>query len=288
MKILLIGKTGQLGGDLIKNNTGHEIYAPGRELIEISSPETVSSAINYFNPDILINTAAFHNLPACEQDPCKAFSINCIAVRNMALQCRQQGIIFLTFSTDYVFGGEKSVPYVEEDKLSPLQIYGISRAAGEYAVMAVAHDSSIIVRTCGLYGVFGARSKGGNFVDQRLKDAAEHKVIEIGCDQIVSPTYTGDLSRAIYRLIEHPGCKYGIYHLVNKGQCSWYEFTKAIYKIKGLNVDLQPVDRLGRSGEMRRPLYSVLANTKASALGIDLPHWRVGLGEYIQEKYGKQ
>jgi len=107
----------------------------------------------------------------------------------------------------------------------------------------------------------------------------------MGSDQIVSPTYTHDLSKAVLQLIEHPQRKPGIYHLVNEGKCSWYELTKAIYEIMGFTVNVTPLDRGGKSGDMRRPLFSALANTKARALGISLPHWRDALERYLKEKY---
>ncbi len=284
MRILLIGKTGQLGGDILDLNHKHEIFAPARDLLDVTSKPSVDKAIKDFRPDVVINTSAFHNVPLCETDYDKAFLVNCIAVRDLAASCRNSGVILVTFSSDYVFGGEKRSPYREDDKPAPLQIYGITRAAGEYAAMSVAPEHSIVIRTCGLYGKSGARSKGGNFVDKRLLDAKNKTVLEMSCEQIISPTYTEDLSLAIFELIDHPDRKPGIYHLVNEGECSWYEFTKAIYEIIGLNMDLRPVDRGGKSGDMRRPLYSVLANTKAKALGIELPHWRNGLERYLKVK----
>ncbi len=285
MKILLIGKTGQLGGDILKNGVKHEIYAPERSVLDIESKDEIEKAIKAYKPSVVINTAAFHNVPLCETEHGKAFRINCIAVRDIALVCKKMGARFVTFSSDYVFGGEKQIPYQESDQPAPLQVYGISRVAGEYAALATAHDITTIIRTCGLYGTSGARSKGGNFVDKRIQDASEHSSLEMGCEQIACPTYTDDLSRMVLRLIEHPQAQSGIYHLVNEGECSWYKFTKAIYEIMHIHVEVKPVDRQGMSGAMRRPLYSVLKNTKARALGITLPPWQDALERYLKEKY---
>lgn len=284
MKVLLIGKTGQLGGDLIRNNPGHEIHAPSRQELEIGSREGIRQVMTAVAPDLVINTAAFHNVPLCETDVASAFLVNCAAVRDLAAVCQEANIMFVNFSTDYVFGGEKRTPYLEDDRPQPVQMYGISRVAGEFAALAAAPNHAVIIRTCGLYGRSGAQSKGGNFVDKRIQDAGTSRLMEMGCDQVVSPTSTDDLSRAVWQLIAHPGCKPGIYHLVNEGECTWYEFTKAIYEITGLDVIVKPVDRGGMSGDMRRPLYSALANTKANALGINLPSWRTGLERYILEK----
>lgn len=284
LKILLIGKTGQLGSDLLRNNPGHEILAPGRDMLDLNDLKLIRTVVTDAAPDLVINTAAFHNVPLCEVEVEQAFRINCAAVRDLALVCREQGAQLVTFSSDYVFGGERHTPYREDDRPQPMQIYGITRLAGEYAAVAASFDQAVIIRTCGLYGRSGAQSKGGNFVDKRLADARSHNRLEMGCDQVVAPTATEDLSRAVWQLIAHPGCQPGIYHLVNEGHCSWYEFTRAIYEIAGLTVDVQPVDRGGLSGNMRRPLYSVLANTKAKALGITLPHWRKALEWYLCQK----
>ena len=286
VKILLIGKTGQLGGDILRNSAGYEIYAPDRTQLDICDRDAINAVFDDIRPDAVINTAAFHNVPLCETDPLSAFKVNCVAVQELAKACSRIKALFVTFSSDYVFDGEKKALYQEDDKPNPLQVYGITRVAGEYAALSVAQDHAIVIRTCGLYGVSGAQTKGGNFVDKRVQDAKTHAVVEMGNDQVVSPTYTHDLSKAVLQLIEHPQMLPGIYHIVNEGRCSWYELTKAIYQIMGLAVEVRPLDRGGKSGDMRRPLYSALANTKARALGIILPPWRNALERYLKEKYG--
>lgn len=285
MKLLLIGKTGQLGSDILRNVKEYEIYAPERDVLDIGSRKAVEDMMESCRPDVVINTAAFHNVPLCEIEWEKAFKINCIAVKKLAQCCRKIGALFVTFSTDYVFNGEKRTLYLEDDNPSPLQVYGISKAAGEFIAMSVWPEKTLIIRTCGLYGMSGATSKGGNFVDKRIIDARQNSVIEISCDQVVSPTYTNDLAKAVLQLIHHPDLKPGIYHLVNEGECSWYEFTKALYEVMQLNIKVKPVNRRGLSDEMRRPLYSVLANTKAKALKITLPHWKNALERYLAKKY---
>ena len=285
MNILLIGKTGQLGGSILAEQTSHRIYAPDRSELDIESRESCEQAIAKFRPDVVVNTAAFHNVPQCEVEPMRAFAVNCQSVRDLAAICKKMNARLITFSTDYVFGGEQIMPYREDDRTGPLQIYGISRLAGELVALATAPQHAVVIRTCGLYGLSGATSKGGNFVDKRIADAQTNNELEMGCDQVVSPTYTGDLAQAVLMLIEHPQLVPGIYHLANEGECTWFEFTKAIYETMNLEVRVHPVDRGGMSGEMRRPLYSALANTKARALGITLPHWRDALEQYLQQKY---
>ena len=281
MKILLIGATGQLGSELIRNNPGHDIIAPSRRELDLTRGETIAPVVRDARADWVINTAAFHNVPLCEEQPEQTFRVNCVAVRDLAQACRRYEARLMTFSTDYVFDGVRRTPYHEDDCPAPLQIYGISKLAGEIIARAVAPEHAVIVRTCGLYGQSGAASKGGNFVDKRVNDGHRGGVMEMACEQTVCPTSTHDLSQAVYTLIANPASGPGIYHLVNEGECSWYEFTKAIFDILGCNAQVRPVDRGGRTGMMRRPLYSVLANIRARTLGITLPPWRDALNRYL-------
>jgi dTDP-4-dehydrorhamnose reductase len=206
-------------------------------------------------------------------------------MRDLAAACREFEVRLLTFSSDYVFGGDRQRPYEEHDAPRPLQIYGISRLAGEYAVLATAPQHAIVVRTCGLYGRSGALSKGGNFVDGRVADIMAGKRIEMASEQIVSPTSTDDLSKAVFQLVTHAQAKPGIYHLANSGCCSWFEFTVEILRWLNGASEVIPVDRGGITGGMRRPVYSVLANKKAAALGICMRPWKSALSDYLQEKY---
>jgi dTDP-4-dehydrorhamnose reductase len=285
MRLLLIGRSGQLGGDLLRNNPGHDIEAPGRAELDLTRPDQVRAAIARYRPDLVVNCAAFHNVPLCEEQPEQAFRVNCIAVRDLANACREANARLFTFSSDYVFGGDRRSPYGEDDLPGPLQVYGISRLAGEHAALAAAPGHAVVIRTCGLYGESGARSKGGNFVDGRVADARAGKTIEMASEQVVAPTSTADLSRAVFALAGLPALEPGIYHLVNEGQCSWYELTVAIVEILGLPGRVVPVDRQGRTGTMRRPLYSVLANRKARRLGITLAPWRDALERYLRRRY---
>jgi len=285
MKILIIGKTGQLGGALIEDAiaAGHDVFAPDKHELDITNKQSFLTAMKQFLPDVVINTAAYHNVPLCETNPTRAFQTNCIAVKEMAEISSDFNAWFISFSTDYVFDGKKRAPYTESDTPKPLQMYGLSKLAGEYA--ALSYQNSIIIRTCGLYGLQGATSKGGNFVDNRIKDAEKNTYLEVGNNQTVSPTYTGDLSKAILQLIEQPSKESGIYHLVNQGYCTWYEFTKEIYRIMNIGIELVPVNRKGKTDNMRRPLFSALKNENAAKIDINLPDWRDVLIKYLNIKY---
>ena len=286
MNIFLIGKTGQLGSDIFKNNIKHDIFAPSRGELDLNDSGAMREIVSKVRPQVVINTAAFHNVLSCEREYDQAFRINCIAVRELADVCKEIGSWLVTFSSDYVFSGRKRDAYTEDDMPSPLQIYGVTRLAGEYIAMSTAPKHSIIIRTCGLYGALGSSdSKGKNFVDQRINDAKINKTLEVSCDQIVSPTYTKDLSLAVLSMLENTKLQCGIYHLVNEGACSWFDFTKEIYAIMGLKTRLVSVDRKGVDSGMLRPLYSALANIKAKRMGIVLPYWKDAIRRYLHEKY---
>ena len=154
MKLLLIGATGQLGGDLLRNNTKHEVVAPDRNELDLARPADLAVVVKRYKPELIVNCAAFHNVPLCEEQPEQAFLINSVAVRNLAAIANETGAWFITFSSDYVFGGDgKRTPYLESDRPAPLQTYGITRLAGEYAALSTAPQRAVVIRTCGLYGL---------------------------------------------------------------------------------------------------------------------------------------
>lgn len=282
-KILLIGKDGQLGGEIVKDASAFsfKIFPFNKEELNVTNELQVKEKIEAIKPDILINTSAYHVVAACEDNPLEAMAVNFVAVAKMAKLCKKYDIKFVTYSTDYVFDGEKGTPYKENDKPNPLQIYGISKLAGEYAALNLYSKGTLVIRTCGLYGgEKGSPEKGGNFVLNILKEAQDKKIIEVSSEQIVSPTYAGDLSKATLKLLNSKG-KAGIYHLVNKGHCSWYEFSKEIFKLAKIEKRLKPIDRSGLSRRVKRPKFSALKNIKAKILGIELPFWQEGLKSYF-------
>ena len=282
-KILLIGKTGQLGREIMKDSSlfDFKIVSFGKEELDVTNELQVKEKIEEIKPDILINTSAYHVLVACEENPLKAMAVNFVAVGKMAKLCKKYGIKFITYSTDYIFDGEKGAPYEENDKPNPLQIYGISKLAGEYAALNSCPEGVFVIRTCGLYGgEKGSPEKKGNFVLNIIKETQNKEIIEVSSEQIVSPTYAGDLSKATLRLLNSKANP-GVYHLVNEGYCSWYEFAKEIFKLINIDRKILPIDRGGISGGAERPKFSALKNIKAKNLGIELPSWQEGLKLYL-------
>ncbi len=282
MRIILIGKNGQLGKEIHKQSQerGYDVHAFGREELDIANSEKVKEEIKSFKPDAVFNASAFHVVPQCEDEPEQAFLVNAIALKPIAVVCEEKNIKFVTYSTDYVFDGLKGSLYIEEDKPSPVQMYGISKAAGEYIALAYS-PTSVVIRSSGVYGgKYGSKSKKGNFALNILKQAKSEDSIEVAKEQVVNPTYSVDLAKASLDLLEHKNIS-GIYHLVNEGYCSWAEFALEIVKDKGLPTKIIPVDRKGMAGSLKRPLFSALKNTRARELGVVLPSWQDAIRRYI-------
>ena len=283
MKVVLIGARGQLGTDLNKvlERRGATVLPITRAELDITNPEQVNGVLTAARPDAVINTAAFHKLDDCEKQPAIAFDVNAIAPRQLAQTCEQLGSTLVHISTDYVFGGDRRQPFAEEDCPCPISVYGDSKLAGEYLV-ASCMSRYFVVRTCGLYGHAGSSGKGGNFVENMLKRSPTD-ALSVVTDQVATPTATADLAEAITRLMVTDA--YGLYHASSEGQCSWYEFTCAIFELAGISRHVNAVTTPAHvPGAVRRPQYSVLSKKKLASLGIAMPHWRDALARYIQTR----
>ena len=272
MKLLVLGNTGQ-----------PDLNLPFRfqEDLDVTEPGAVDSVLDTIAPDVVINATAYHVLPDCDRFPERAFATNAIAVKAMAEACHGRDVEFVTYSTDYVFDGLKGSPYFEVDAPNPLQTYGVSKYAGEL-LARLGHPDTIVIRTCGLYGgETGSRSKRGNFVLSVLRESESESQLEVSSEQIVNPTYAGDLAAATLALLAARP-EGGLYHLAAEGRCAWSEFAEAIMELTGRPMKILPVDRGSRSGSMRRPPFSALGNRRARAAGVTLPDWKDGLTRYLE------
>jgi dTDP-4-dehydrorhamnose reductase len=284
MRVMVIGSSGQLGSELVNALHSETVVALTHGDIDVTDSGSVHRSFELHKPDIVINTAAFHRVDDCESQVEKAFQVNGFAVRNLALACREFKAALVHLSTDFVFGGERREPYIELDRPDPLNVYGASKLAGEY-LLATVLPHHFIIRTCGLFGTGGSRSKGGNFVETMLRRAADGKPIRVVNDQVVTPTYTVDLARKICELIRTDN--YGLYHISSNGACSWFEFAQSIFELAGVEADLGPTTTEAIGARARRPPYSVLKNFRLERLGMDdLPCWKDGLKRYLAERQG--
>lgn len=285
MKVLVTGANGQLGTDLCKVLRDFELIPLTHKDIEISDMNSVKQAFNKHKPDIIINTAAYVRVDDCETEQDKAFLINALGARNVAVVAQELGARLIHISTDYVFGGEaepRTTPYTEFDTPVPLSIYGKSKLAGENLVrhFCLRH---FIIRVSGLFGTAGSSGKGGNFIETMLRLAREHDELRVVKDQVFSPTYTRDLARKIAQLMTTE--YYGIFHITNRGACSWYEFTTEILKLAGITTPVVPITSDQYPQKARRPRYSVLDNSHLRLLGMDdMTTWQGALREYMIEK----
>lgn len=283
MKILLTGANGQLGSDLRPALAKHELIATTRNMLDVTHPTQAREFIFAHKPDVLLNTTAFNKVDASEADASEALRVNALAAQQLALICRDLDIPLMHISTDFVFDGLKHSPYVESDLPNPLSAYGASKQAGELLVRA-AWPRHFIIRTCGLYGVAGSSGKGGNFVNTMLRMAKEGKPINVVGDQICTPTSTQDLAAQLALLIETNA--YGTYHVNNHGACSWHEFAAEIFKLAGLQADLNPISSQQFGAPAVRPPYSVLQNAALQTLGLDhMRDWHEALAEYVALKH---
>ena len=282
MRVAVIGANGQLGSDIchVYKEAGHDIQELNHDKIDITEFDKRFEVLKAINPDLVISTAAMHNVEICEENPEKSFLVNGIGARNLALLSKEIQIPLVHFSTDYIFDGQKESPYFEDDLPIPLNVYGNTKLSGEIFLRNIA-DSFFIVRVSGLYGKAACRAKGGlNFVQLMLKLANEKDEIRVVDDEVLSPTYTISVAEQLERLTQTD--KYGVYHMVSEGSCSWYEFAKKIFELAEIDIELNVAHPDEFPVKVPRPKYSVLRNRNLEAEGLNImPHWVEGLRRYL-------
>jgi dTDP-4-dehydrorhamnose reductase len=283
LKVFLIGANGQLGTDLhrIFVSDGTSVVPVTHKDLDICHAKAVFAAISDARPDVVVSTAAYHRVEECETQTTLAFEVNAFGARNLAQACDRAGCVLVNFSTDYVFDGKQQKPYSEADLPHPLSVYGASKLSGEHLVAAV-FERYFVIRTCGLYGLAGSSGKGGNFVETMLKKAAAKSQIRVVNDQILTPTFTSDLADAVVKLIRTD--RFGLFHISNQGECSWYKFAKTIFELEKQKVDLSPVTTDQFPSPVKRPPYSVLLKDRLNASGIVMPRWEDALARYLSER----
>jgi dTDP-4-dehydrorhamnose reductase len=284
VKIALIGVNGQLGTDINSLFEGKGVAVAGLvglKDINVSDLATSKNIIKSINPDIVINTAAFHDVDLCEDEARSAFEVNVMGVRNLAVICKKMDIPLMHFSTDYIFDGKKKEPYTEDDCAAPLSLYGISKLAGEQ-IMRYMLDKYYIIRLSGLYGRTGSVGKGyTNFIEQMIKMSEKEKEIKVVDDQVITPTSTVDVAEKLFELLQTG--KYGVYHMTNTGSCSWYEFACEIFRLMKISAKISPTTTEEFGAKARRPEYSVLDNLNLRKIGLeDMRDWKEALKDYIR------
>ncbi len=282
MKIAVLGANGQLGSDICGafEQNGDSVVGLTHAEIEVSSEDSVKSALVAIAPQLVINTVAMHHVEKCEADPSASFGINGTGARNVARVAAEISAAVAYISTDYVFDGEKHSPYVETDVALPLNVYGVTKLAGEHLTRCY-NPRHFILRVSGLYGIHPCRAKGGlNFVELMLKLSGEREELRVVDDEFVSPTPTTQVARQLVGLSRTDA--YGLYHATTEGSCSWYDFAREIFALSGSKVRLERARPGEFPAKVPRPKYSVLENAALHASSLNcFTDWREGLQEYL-------
>lgn len=267
MKVAVFGSEGQLGIELVHvfRERGHEVSGFSRRDVDILDAAHVEARLALIDADIVLNAAAYNKVDVAETEPQVAYAVNGLAVRNLAVACRQLDARLVHFSTDYVFDGMAERPYREEDAVRPLSAYGVSKLAGELYAQAYC-DSALVLRTSGVFGPAGRRTAGGNFVESMLRVALKNQPIRVVQDHVASPTYAPELARVTADLAERG--EVGIFHVGGGQAISWFDYAARLFAKAGLSPELKPTNEREYRTAARRPKYSALENARLVRTGV--------------------
>lgn len=281
MRIAICGGFGQLGQSLQGCVTG-EVLPLTSQAANLCNPDQMRGVLGEFQPDVVINCAAYNLVDQAEDEPESAFAVNAFGVRHLARICEELSCGLVHVSSDYVFGLDRGDdrPWTEADRPGPVSAYGTSKLTGEYFALSECRRA-FVVRTCGLYGNPEGSAKG-NFVRTMLRLGNERDRLTIVDDQHCTPTSTADLAAAIAGLIQTR--EYGLYHATNSGSTTWCGFARRIFELSGIEVDVQPITSAQFGARARRPAYSVLDCARMErVLGRALPSWETAIENYLRE-----
>lgn len=284
--VAIIGANGQLGSDLTEywGKSQYAVVALDEDVIKVEDVDSVRSALTGARASIVLNTAAFHNVPLCEKDPVQSFKVNSLGALNVAQVAADLGMTNVYISTDYVFDGAKSAPYVEDDAPNPLNVYASTKLLGEYYTLNYC-PAGYVLRVSGIYGRVPCRAKGGNFITTMVRLAAEKPEVRVVTDEVLTPTATSAIAEASRTIVEQ-GIP-GRYHATCEGSCSWFEFAQVIFQTLKLSTPLLPASVKDFPSPVRRPFYSVLENGMMKQQHLPmLPHWREALVAFLHKQYG--
>jgi dTDP-4-dehydrorhamnose reductase len=280
----VFGAFGQLGVELTAElrRRGYEVGAFGRADIDIANSEKVERAVAEFDPRVVFNAAAYNQVDLAEREPMAAYEANGLAVRNLALACRQTDARLVHFSTDYVFDGTLGRSYTEADAVHPLGAYAVSKLAGEMYAQAYL-EKPLIVRTSGVFGVGALKTARGNFPELMLRLAREGKPIRVVEDHVASPTYAPALASRSIDLFERDLA--GVFHVGGGRAISWFDYARMIFATAGVDADLQPTDAREYRTAARRPKFSALENARLYDCGLEpMPALEAAVAQYLSAR----
>jgi dTDP-4-dehydrorhamnose reductase len=267
-RAVVFGASGQLAVELVRElrSRGYSVTGFNRADVDIADGAAVESALAGVDPQVVFNAAAYNQVDVAEQEPQAAFLVNGLAVRNLALGCRQVDARLVHFSTDYVFDGAARHPYAEDDATHPLGAYGVSKLAGEMYARAYL-DRALVVRTSGVFGPGGLATARGNFVELMLRLAASGKPIRVVEDHVASPTFAPLLASRTIDLVERD--QSGVFHVGGGTPISWFQFARLIFSAANLDPILLATNEREYRTAARRPKYSALSNGKMERVGLE-------------------
>lgn len=283
-KAIIFGGGGQLGVELCRELERRRwlVQKFDRQSLDVTDSARVESAVAQSEAAVVINAAAYNQVDIAEREPLAAYQANALAVRNLAMACRQADAQLVHYSTDYVFDGTKGSPYVENDVPHPLGAYAVSKLAGELYAQAYLADP-LIIRTSGVFGPGGMFTPRGNFVELMLRLAKNNSPIRVVMDHVASPTYAPAMASRTADLLERN--IHGLFHMGGGEPISWYDYAKLIFELAGLSPELQPTDEREYRTAARRPKFSALSNGKLEAAGIaPMPPLRSAVEDYLHAR----
>ncbi len=283
-RIAVFGAAGQLGVELVREFSarGYSVCGLDRASVDITDAAAVERCLADLDPYAVLNAAAYNQVDIAEKEPQAAFLVNGLAVRNLAIACRQVDAVLVHFSTDYVFDGMAGRPYTEEDATHPLGAYAVSKLAGEAYAQAYL-DSPLIVRTSGVFGTGALKTARGNFIELMLRLAKSGQPIRVVEDHVASPTFAPLLAARTADLIER-GLR-GVFHAGGGTPISWFEFARLIFQAAGLRPELRATNAWEYRTAARRPSYSALSNAKMERAGIEpMPPLAEAVRRYFESR----
>ena len=283
-RAVVFGAAGQLGVELMRELESRRYATLGfdRGDVDITDGAAVESAVAAHDAGVVFNCAAYNQVDVAEREPEAAFQINALAVRHMALACRQADARLVQFSTDYVFDGFAHHPYAEDDHPHPLSAYAVSKLGGELYARAYL-DDALIVRTSGGYGPAGCHTARGNFVELMLRLASSRHPIKVVQDHVASPTFAPLLAARAVDLVERG--QTGVFHIGGGAPISWFQFARLIFQTAGLDPLVLATNQREYRAVARRPQYSALSNAKMERLGLEpMPPIATALVEYFAQR----
>lgn len=283
-RTVVFGAAGQLGVELVRELKARGYAAAGwdRSQVDITDAQAVEKSLAQVDAELVFNAAAYNQVDVAEKEPQAAFLVNALAVRNLAVACRQVDARLVHFSTDYVFDGRARQPYVEDDLPHPLGAYAVSKLAGEMYAQAYL-DRVLVVRTSGVFGPGGLGTARGNFVEVMMRLAGSKSAIRVVEDHVASPTFAPLLASRTIDLVEQN--QSGVFHIGGGYPISWFQFAHTIFEVAGLNPLLLATSEREYRTPARRPRYSALSNAKMERLGLEpMPPLKTAVESYFAER----